>query len=514
MRCKSDKLGEAFDYLYRTPLSDIVAKSNPNDKIVKVGGVRFDFNKTHWDTCLWEASADLWSQGSWSACFDSLVEGNLVNFTEGRAALHTACRGFKVPEKTVDGKSVRSIIESSDLKMERLVADIRQNSKFESVIHIGMGGSALGPELVIQALSRTGKRRFRTRFLSNIDGHAFDEAVEGLNPETTLIVVVSKSWTTAETKANFELARKWLEEGNVPNSSKSIIAVTASKDKALKDGIEEDHILTFEDWVGGRFSTWSTVGVTIALQYGWEAFQSFRSGGRLMDEHVSKAGNNPSAPTMSAIMGFVYAKYASRRTRAVFPYDSRLSKLVPYLQQLELESNGKSVTREGHVYDGPAVPVVWGDVGTSAQHAVFQWLHQSTDWAPAEFILVANPDHNHKDSHRVLLSNCFAQSRTLMTGTTKDCDPSFHHPGNRPSTTILIERLTPETLGTLLSYYEHRTYAISCLMGINCFDQMGVELGKKSACEVEDFLLGKEVLDLDPSTEYLVRGLQNYFDIL
>lgn len=496
--------------LFHRPLAQLSAAAPPRPPFVwTVGPVVFDFSKTHWHPQMWEAARTLWPQGRWSAAFEALTRGEIINTSEKRAALHTALRGFRVPETAADGSPVRTVLEEGDARMQALVRRMRRHgaNDFDAVLHIGMGGSVLGPAVVVEALAQQEKGRFDVRFLSNIDGHAFDAAIEGLDPRRTLVVAVSKSWTTAETRANLDLARKWLMEGGVVAPARSVVAVTAATDKALADGILDEQILPFGDWVGGRFSVWSPVGVTIALQYGWEVFQAFRAGGRLMDEHVAACGDEPSAPTLAAVLGYAYARCAGRTTRAVFPYDERLCTLVPYLQQLELESNGKSVKCDGSPYEGPAMPVVWGDVGASAQHAVFQWLHQATDWAPVDFIAVARPDHRHAGLHRSLLANCLAQAKALMTGTQGETDPARIHTGNRPSTLILLDRLTPEALGALLAFYEHRTYAYACLMGINCFDQMGVELGKRLAGSVEEAMATGNVAGLDPSTANLVRRL-------
>jgi len=496
--------------LFHRPLRQLSAAAPPQPPFVlTVGPVLFDFTKTHWHPHMWEAAQTLWPQGSWSKAFAALTDGEIINVSERRAALHTAARGFRIPETAADGQPVRSVIEEGDARMKALVTRMRRHgaNDFDAVLHIGMGGSALGPAVIVEALEAGEKRRFDARFLSNIDGHAFAEAIAGLDPRRTLIVAVSKSWTTVETKANLDLARQWLVEGGVVAPAQSIIAVTAAKDKALADGMLEEHILPFGDWVGGRFSVWSPVGVTIALQYGWDVFEAFRAGGRLMDKHVAECGDEPSAPTIAAVLGYAYARCGGRTTRAVFPYDERLCALVPYLQQLELESNGKGVKLDGSPYEGPAMPVIWGDVGPKAQHAVFQWLHQATDWAPVDFIAVARPDHGYETSHRALLANCLAQAKALMCGTEEGSDPARHHPGNRPSTMILLDRLTPEALGALLAFYEHRTFAFACLMGINCFDQMGVELGKRLAGGLETALATGNVAGLDPSTANLVRRL-------
>lgn len=490
-------LGQAFQhYGYDQPF------------VFRVGPLIVDFTRTHFEPELWYKVLDSrpLARGTWKQTFEDLVNGEILNSTENRAALHTASRGFRVPETDANGFSVKQIVEEGDLKMRHLVETIRSSKRFDVILHVGIGGSALGPELVIESLSCGYEQMFDVRFITNIDYHKFLKAVGGLTPSRTLIVVASKSWTTAETQTNLSLLKEWFADNSV-DINDNIVAVTSAMDKASADGIPESRILPFGEWVGGRFSVWSPVGVTIALQYGWDIFEAFREGGCLMDRHVEQAGNEPSAPVVSAIMGLSYADEHERSTRAVIPYDGRLEKLVPYLQQLEMESNGKQTTIADEWYNGPAMPVVWGGVGTDAQHSVFQWLHQATDWCSVEFLFVANPDHNRHDIHGKLIANCLSQSSALMNGQENLADPSRHYSGGIPSTVIVIDRMTPEAVGALLAFYEYRTFAMAQLMGINAFDQMGVELGKSLAKNLEAKISKEETSDLDPPTTNLLKTI-------
>jgi glucose-6-phosphate isomerase len=368
------------------------------------------------------------------------------------------------------------------------------------VLHIGIGGSVLGPELLVDALGRR-SARLDVRFLSNIDGAAFDEAVKALDPATTLVVAASKSFTTLETLANIDAARQWLRGANVLDPDGRIIAVTARPEAALEAGIDESRILQFGEGVGGRYSLWSSVGLTAALALGWDAFEALLEGAAEMDRHFRFAEAVANIPLLAAFTDRLYVEQLGCQTRGVFAYDERLRLLPFYLQQLEMESNGKSGTAEGKPIGQPTAPVTWGGTGTDAQHAVFQLLHQGTVLVPVEFVAVREADDDQDpEHHRLLLLNAFAQGAALMQGRSSD-DPQRSYPGNRPSATILLDRLDPRSLGALIAFYEHRTFANAVLLGINPFDQFGVELGKEIARNLAEGVEGQEV---DPSTRALI----------
>jgi glucose-6-phosphate isomerase len=340
------------------------------------------------------------------------------------------------------------------------------------------------------------------RFLSNIDGAAFDDAVKSLDPTTTLVVAASKTFTTLETLANVEAARAWLREAGVEDPDGRLIAVTAKPEAALEQGIDETRILQFGEGVGGRYSLWSSVGLTAALALGWGTFEALLEGAAEMDRHFRFAEPAANLPLIAAFADRLYAERWGSQTRALFAYDERL-RLVPfYLQQLEMESNGKSVTKEGKPVDNPTAPVTWGGTGTDAQHAVFQLLHQGTILAPVEFVAVREADDaQDPEHHRMLLLNAFAQGAALMQGRQSD-DPQRSYPGNRPSSTVLLNRLDARSLGALIAFYEHRTFANAVLLGINPFDQFGVELGKEIARQLAD---GADEESLDASTRALIE---------
>lgn len=368
------------------------------------------------------------------------------------------------------------------------------------VLHIGIGGSVLGPHLLVDALANAGLR-LDVSFLSNIDPQAFDDAIAVLDPATTLVVAVSKTFTTAETMANLDAAMAWMRGAGVADPYGQVIAVTASPDGALHAGIDESRILSFSEGVGGRYSLWSAVSVTAALALGWDAFEELLEGAAEMDRHFRYTETEQNMPLIAAFADLTARQKLKCQSRGVFPYDERLRLLVPYLQQLEMESNGKSVEADGNPVGRPTAPVTWGGVGTDAQHAVFQLLHQGSETVPVEFLAVVEAESVLPAHHRQLLLNAFAQGAALMRGRKSD-DPHRSEQGNRPSSTILLDRLDARTLGALIAFYEHRTFANAVLLGINPFDQFGVELGKQIARELAE---GESRDDLDPSTRALME---------
>jgi glucose-6-phosphate isomerase len=368
------------------------------------------------------------------------------------------------------------------------------------LIHIGIGGSALGPALAVDALARD-LMLVDVHVVSNIDGLALEEAFMACDPATTLVAVASKTFTTTETMTNAASALKWLADNGVADPTGRVIALTANPEKAVEWGVDETRILPFAESVGGRYSIWSSIGFPVALAVGWEDFAAMLDGAAGVDAHFRDTDGRANLPLRAAFADLYYSRVRGAETRAVFAYDERLRLLPDYLQQLEMESNGKSVTADGAPVCGPTAPITWGGVGTDAQHAVFQLLHQGTHLVPVEFIAsVAPGDDLDPAHHRILLMNCFAQGAALMAGRSSD-DPARSYPGDRPSSTILCDDIDPATLGALIAFHEHRTFANAVLMGINPFDQFGVELGKEIAKKIEQ---GGQ--SFDPSTEALLAA--------
>jgi glucose-6-phosphate isomerase len=458
------------------------------------GGALFDWSKTHLDEAHLGLFEKLASETGFAAHREELLTGEIVNPTEGRAAEHTAQRGIGA------GESVE-LADAFHRRMAQLVSAIHQGALGEvrHLIHIGIGGSALGPALAIDALARDGAM-VDVHVVSNIDGCALEQAFAACDPATTMIAVASKTFTTIETMTNAESALRWLEQNGVADPYGRVVALTASPDKAVDWGVDETRVLPFSETVGGRYSLWSSIGFPVALALGWQDFAEMLEGAAAVDRHFAETDGRDNLCLRAAFADQLYTRLRGCQTRAVFAYDERLALLPDYLQQLEMESNGKSVTADGEAVSGPTAPVTWGGVGTDAQHAVFQLLHQGTNLVPVDFIAAIDPGHELDDAHhRILLSNCFAQGAALMAGRSTD-DPARSYPGDRPSATILIDELTPASFGALVAFHEHRTFANAVLMGINPFDQFGVELGKEIANQIE-----AGGTTFDASTEALLK---------
>ncbi len=481
-----------------TPSLEDLFKVEP-DRLSRFGfeaaGLYFDWSKTHLDERRVAGFIDRAEQMGFAAARDALFAGEVVNPSEGRPATHVSERGSGAPGD-VDLATARR------QRMRALVDAIEAGAfgDVTGVLHIGIGGSVLGPALLVDALARRGS--LTVRFLSNIDGAAFDDAVKPLDPATTLVVVASKTFTTLETLANFEAAREWLQAGGVDDPDGRVIALTAQPEAAIDAGIDETRILQFGEGVGGRYSLWSSVGLTAALALGWEMFEELLEGAAEMDRHFRFTEPNRNIPLIAAFSDRLYVEEFACQSRGIFAYDERLRLLPFYLQQLEMESNGKSATKDGEPVSEPTAPVTWGGTGTDAQHAVFQLLHQGTVLVPVEFVAVCEAgDDQDPEHHRLLLLNAFAQGAALMRGKSSD-DPQRSYAGNRPSSTILINRLDARSLGALIAFYEHRTFANAVLLAINPFDQFGVELGKQMARQLAE---GEGEESLDPSTRALIE---------
>jgi glucose-6-phosphate isomerase len=492
----SDDIWTGLERAGRTTLADLFAAEA--DRVqrltVEEGGILFDFSKTHLSRETIGAFARLADAQGLAGAREALFAGNIVNPTEGRAAEHGAERGQGAPESVARASALHT-------RMRALVDAIEAEAfgPVRHILHIGIGGSALGPDFVIDALGRDAGR-YEVAVVSNVDGAALEEAVADFDPLTTLLVIASKTFTTVETMLNARSAMAWLADGGVADPYGRIVALTASPEKAIEFGVDETRILPFSESVGGRYSLWSSIGFPVALALGWEAFEQLLEGAAAMDRHFRLAPVERNAPVLAAFVDRYYANVRGAETRAVFAYDERLRLLPSYLQQLEMESNGKSVKLDASPVGRATAPIVWGGVGTDAQHAVFQLLHQGTHLVPVEFVAAVEPSHAlDEDHHRQLLINCFAQGAALMAGK-ESADPHRAYPGDRPSTTLLLHRIDPASLGALIAFYEHRTFANAVLLGINPFDQFGVELGKAMAREMD----GEGEPDFDPSTQALI----------
>jgi glucose-6-phosphate isomerase len=462
---------------------------------------------------------------------DAMFAGAAINATEGRAVLHTALRNKAGRPAKVDGKNVMADVEAVLARMGEFAEAIRSGSikgakgkPFTDIVNIGIGGSDLGPVMTTLALApyHDGPR---LHYVSNVDGAHIHDTLKGLNPATTLVVVASKTFTTIETMTNAETARRWVEKALGKKAvSSHFAAISTALDKVGAFGIDPARVFGFWDWVGGRYSVWSAIGLPLMIAVGEDNFGRFLDGASAMDEHFRTAPFAKNMPVLLGLIGFWNRVICGYPTRAVIPYDQRLSRLPAYLQQLDMESNGKRVMQDGSKTDTVTGPVVWGEPGTNGQHAFFQLLHQGTDVVPVEFIVGAlghEPDLQlHQD---MLVANCFAQSEALMRGRTlaeaksqlkarglkaeevNRLAPHRVFPGNRPTLTIIHRKLDPFALGRLVAMYEHRVFVEAQLFGINAFDQWGVELGKELATELLPVVQGtKSAAGRDASTAGLV----------
>ena len=439
------------------------------------GAVRFDWSKTHLDGAHAAEFLKLSEAAGFAERRGAMFAGEHINVTEDRAVEQTALRGVGRESSVEEAHALH-------LRMKSLVEAIHSGAlgEVKHLIHIGIGGSALGPALAIDALARD-EAKVQVHVVSNIDGCAMEAAFKLCDPATTLIAVASKTFTTTETMTNAQSSLDWLQAGGVADPYGRVVALTAYPDKAVEWGVDETRVLPFSESVGGRYSLWSSIGFPIALALGWDEFAEFLDGAAAMDRHFLEANGLANLPLRAAFADLYYTHLRGAQTRACFAYDERLRLLPSYLQQLEMESNGKSVKLDGSPVQGPTAPITWGGVGTDAQHAVFQLLHQGTNLVPVDFIAAIIPgDSLDPAHHRNLLANCFAQGAALMAGKASK-DGARAYPGDRPSATILCEDLNPATLGALIAFHEHRTFANGVMLGINSFDQFGVELGKDIA---------------------------------
>ncbi|MDX8494427.1 glucose-6-phosphate isomerase [Mesorhizobium sp. VK22B] len=464
----------------------------------------------------------------------AMFEGKKINITENRAVLHTALRNLTGKGVVVDGQDTKADVIAVLDAMGAFAHAIRSGKaagatgkKITDIVNIGIGGSDLGPAMVTLALApyHDGPR---AHYVSNVDGAHIHDTLKGLSPETTLFIVASKTFTTVETMTNAETARKWVEKALGKEAvGKHFAAVSTALDLVAKFGIASDRVFGFWDWVGGRYSVWSAIGLPVMIAVGPRNFRAFLDGAHEMDEHFRSAPLQRNLPALLGLIGWWHRVVCKYPARAVIPYDQRLSRLPAYLQQLDMESNGKSVTLDGGAVTTPTGPLVWGEPGTNGQHAFFQLLHQGTDFIPVEFLAAAvghEPELKHQ--HDLLLANCLAQSEAFMKGRTleearaqmlakgmkpADVDRIAPHrvfSGNRPSLTILYRKLDPRTLGRLIALYEHRVFVEGTLFNINSFDQWGVELGKELATGLLPVVEGKETAaKRDASTAGLVAHI-------
>ncbi|KQU89246.1 glucose-6-phosphate isomerase [Mesorhizobium sp. Root102] len=495
------------------------------------GDLLLDWSKCAVDTTTMDLLEKLAEAADLEGRRAAMFAGKKINVTEDRAVLHTALRNLTGKGVTVDGQDVKADVIAVLDAMGAFADAVRSGKaagatgkKITDIVNIGIGGSDLGPAMATLALApyHDGPR---AHYVSNIDGAHIHDTLKGLSAETTLFIIASKTFTTVETMTNAQTARDWVQKALGKEAvGKHFAAVSTALDLVAKFGIERDRVFGFWDWVGGRYSVWGAIGLPVMIAIGPRNFRAFLDGAHEMDEHFRTAPVKENLPALLGLVGWWHRVICGYPARAVIPYDQRLSRLPAYLQQLDMESNGKSVTLEGTAAATPTGPLVWGEPGTNGQHAFFQLLHQGTDFIPVEFLAAAvghEPDLKHQ--HDLLLANCLAQSEALMKGRTleearaqmlakgmkpAEVDKIAPHrvfSGNRPSVTILYRKLDPRTFGRLIALYEHRVFVEGTLFNINSFDQWGVELGKELATGLLPVVEGKEsAANRDSSTAGLV----------
>jgi glucose-6-phosphate isomerase len=508
---KNKKISKYFD-----------ENSNRNNELtIKWKDFYVDFSKNRLEKKTINLFTELLKEIDLKDSIDKYFNGDRINKTENRAVLHTALRAENNSSLKLDGVDLQSKIKSAKNKIKRFSDSIISGSKkgytnksFTDIVNIGIGGSDLGPSMVVDSL-KFYKNHLNTHFVSNVDGDHVNEIIKTLDPETTLFVIVSKTFTTQETLSNATTIRNWfLKKAKQEDVSKHFIAVSTNLEKVISFGIEKDNIFPMWDWVGGRFSLWSAVGITISLSTGFNNFEKLLKGANEMDVHFKEAEFDKNIPIILACIGVWYNNFYNCESESVITYSQYLNQFAAYLQQASMESNGKSVDRNGEKVSYSTGQIVWGEPGTNSQHAFFQLIHQGTKLIPTDFIGFAQSLHGNKDHQNKLISNFIAQTEALMNGKTlsevkESNNDSFTNPfkvfeGNKPTNTILIDKLTPRSLGKLIALYEHKIFVQGVIWNIFSYDQFGVELGKKLANTILEDIQSNFSYDHDKSTNNLI----------
>ncbi|UCF47878.1 MAG: glucose-6-phosphate isomerase [Myxococcales bacterium] len=497
-----------------------------------IGDLLFDFSKNRITDQTVSLLTQLCEECGVRDWITRMYSGDFINETEGRAVLHTALRNRGDRTVTVGGADVMPDVRRVLSQMRAFATSVREGAwvgftgrAITDVVNIGIGGSDLGPMMVTEALRPYWKQGLRAHFVSNVDGTDLSEVLRQLEPETTLFIVASKTFTTQETLTNARSARQWLVDrlGNEEAVAKHFVALSTNRDAVTEFGIDPANMFEFWDWVGGRYSLWSAIGLSIATVIGMDHFEELLAGAYEVDEHFRTAPLRENMPVIMAVLGVWYHNFFGAASHAVLPYDQYLHRFPAYLQQADMESNGKSASRDGAIITGYTTgPIVWGEPGTNGQHAFFQLLHQGTHVVPCDFIVAAQSQNPLGEHHDILVANCIAQAEALMRGKTADeareelekagtpedrvaaLVPHKTFSGNRPSSTFMIERLTPRALGRLIALYEHKIFVQGVIWNIYSFDQWGVELGKQLAKVVLPELTGADG-EHDASTRQLIE---------
>jgi glucose-6-phosphate isomerase len=463
-----------------------------------------DLSKNHVDAATEALLQALARQTGLAAHRDAMFRGEPINHTEGRAVMHWLLRQ---PEGTLPGALAAPLqqVQGTLRAMLAYAESIRADAQITDVVNIGIGGSDLGPQMAVLALQHLAIPGKRFHFVSNVDGHELAAVLSGLKAENTLFLIASKTFTTLETMTNARSALAWFRAQGGTDVARHFAALTTNVAAATEFGITTT--FGFWDWVGGRYSLWSAIGLPLAIAIGAQGFRDLLAGAHAMDQHFQSAPLEANLPVRLGLLDVWYRNFMRYTSRSIAPYHSALRRLPAYLQQLEMESNGKRVDRHGQALPYGTSPVLWGEPGTNGQHAYFQMLHQGTDVVPVEFIAVKTPTHKLKDHHELLLANAIAQAQALMLGQT-DVGGHQHFPGNRPSTFLLLDELTPSSLGALIALQEHRVFVSGSVWGINSFDQWGVELGKVLAKDIHARIQTGDTAGLDASSAALLQRVR------
>lgn len=529
------RLSEHYQSFQNVQIRDLFSKNKHrfSEFSIKTEDLFLDYSKNRVDSKTMELLTSLAEESNVDLMRQAMFNGEKINFTEQRAVLHTALRNKTDKPVRVDGVNIIPDIRAVKKRLERFSKEIREErwlgysgKPIRHIINIGIGGSHLGPVLISDALAQYAKPGLQSWFVSSSD---INLVLDLIDPETSLFIVVSKSFSTKETITNARIARDWLidNSGDAKDIEKHFVAVSSNIEAANTFGINKENIFEFWDWVGGRFSIWSAVGLSSILLIGMDNFEAMLDGACRMDEHFRKAPLDQNMPVIMALLGIWYSNFFGAQSHAIIPYDDRLKQFPLHLQQLDMESNGKSVTSSGLNADYTTGPVIFGSPGTDCQHAYFQAIHQGTHLIPIDFIAALNNPLSSKEQHQTLLSNCLAQSEALMRGRSEEeiraaliasgynageielLTPHKVIAGNKPSNTLLFNELSPATLGALLALYEHKVFVQGVIWKINSFDQWGVELGKHLADQIELDLVRANPGHHDSSTEGLMTKVRS-----
>ncbi len=504
---------------------------------LEAGGIFLDYSKNRITESTLAALTRLAESAQVEAWRDRMFSGEPINSTEHRAVLHTVLRRREPGGVSVDGTDVMSDVHTVLDRMRHFTDAVRNGDwkgfsgqRITDVVNIGIGGSHLGPQLATEALHACDPDSLRVHFVSNVDGADLTDTLHGLDPETTLFIIASKTFTTRETMCNARAARDWLlgTLQSADATARHFVAASTNSAEVAAFGIDTDNMFEFWDWVGGRYSLWSAIGLPVALAIGMDRFEDMLAGAESMDRHFRDAPLDRNMPVILALLGIWYSNFFGAETQAIIPYQQRLQRLPAYLQQLDMESNGKRVTRDGAEADCTTGPVIWGEPGTNAQHAFFQLLHQGTRLIPVDMLIAVRDGSELHEQHRILLANFLAQGEALMGGkseaairqTLADAGmdtsqiekllPHRSFPGNQPTNAILFDELSPATFGALIALYEHKVFVQGIIWDINSYDQWGVELGKELATIIESEIDVQTPIDShDASTNGLINRINS-----